>query len=381
MDIEVQTLKAKVKALEKTIKKKDKTLRATKRVLKDKNKKLKNALAALKRQRCLNKKLIGLQNQSNLQANIVTTLMENPGLKTVADKIFGYLNTQSFVNCRLVCRDWKNYIDNEYSMLQMLIQHLKWYRTGYDTDNSYDSDHYILQDHVFSWTKLVEYIEKVNDKKELRLFIKFATKIIWCYNRGVDTDFLYNPYGYLVKNHQHDILEMVLKSPMDVKLCHEWKSLDEFQLKNMQNIVFNRACKSGCGTCLKLFLDHLEEKNIDFNFQRKKTVTRYRKYQYEHCLHAVPKIGDSFIVLLRYAKEKGVDFKTLGKAKEGWTLAEYLFYDDILIFSESQGEYANETLEILRDIVPEGYAKRRQIRSAYDQELENRVRKFIDSCE
>ena len=69
----------------------------------------------------------GDQDDQDHQVDVIDFLsefMNNHGLKRVADKILSFLDCHSFVKCRLVCRPWKNYIDNEWSMLQLQIFHL-----------------------------------------------------------------------------------------------------------------------------------------------------------------------------------------------------------------------------------------------------------------
>ena len=55
--------------------------------------------------------------------DILLVFMNNIGFKRIADKIMSFLDCESFVQCRLVCRSWKNFIDNEWSMLQLQIFH------------------------------------------------------------------------------------------------------------------------------------------------------------------------------------------------------------------------------------------------------------------
>ena len=57
--------------------------------------------------------------------DILSVVMNNTGFKQIADKILSLLDCKSFAQCRLVCRSWKNFIDNEWSMLHQQIFHLK----------------------------------------------------------------------------------------------------------------------------------------------------------------------------------------------------------------------------------------------------------------
>ena len=66
-----------------------------------------------------------LEAQENEVFDILLLFMNNNGFKRIADKILSFLDCKSFVQCRLVCRSWKNLFDNEWSMLQRQIFHLK----------------------------------------------------------------------------------------------------------------------------------------------------------------------------------------------------------------------------------------------------------------
>ena len=65
------------------------------------------------------------EDQKNDVVDFLFVFMNNNGFKRIADKILSFLDCKSFVQCRLVCRSWKNFIDNEWSMLQRQIFHLK----------------------------------------------------------------------------------------------------------------------------------------------------------------------------------------------------------------------------------------------------------------
>ena len=54
------------------------------------------------------------ETQANEVLDILFVFMENNGFKGIAFKIFSFLDCGSFVQCRRVCRSWKNFIDNEW---------------------------------------------------------------------------------------------------------------------------------------------------------------------------------------------------------------------------------------------------------------------------
>ena len=68
--------------------------------------------------------------------------------------------------CRLVCRSWKDFIDNEWSMLQRQIFHLTRHPNEID---EYDGKpyHFLLNEHRFHFGPLIKIKEKNTNKSEL----------------------------------------------------------------------------------------------------------------------------------------------------------------------------------------------------------------------
>ena len=73
---------------------------------------------AMKEKELMSYQIDHLEAKENEVFDIILVFMNNNGFKGIADKILSFLDCKSFVQCRLVCRSWKNFIDNEWSMLQ-----------------------------------------------------------------------------------------------------------------------------------------------------------------------------------------------------------------------------------------------------------------------
>ena len=93
-------------------------------VMREKIRKL-EAKLAMKEKELMSYQVDHLEAKENEVVDIILVFMNNNGFKGIADKILSFLDCKSFVQCRLVCRSWKNFIDNEWSMLQRQIFHLK----------------------------------------------------------------------------------------------------------------------------------------------------------------------------------------------------------------------------------------------------------------
>ena len=188
--------------------------------------------------------------------DFLSVFVNNQGFKRIADKIFTFLDCCSFVNCRSVCRSWKNYIDNEWSTLQLQIFHMTKYpnkiRPGFDDDEPYS---HLLNEawfNDFNFAPLIEVMKKTKDKSDLRLFVNMCREFVPMQN---------NPTGnergimqYLIDLDRHRELKFILDcsgvSP-NPAVNYAWD--------------FRYACQYGCELCVKLFLDRSEERQIDLN--------------------------------------------------------------------------------------------------------------------
>ena len=182
---ELEVMRAKIRKLEKTVKAKTEEL-----LMKD------------VKEKELMSKVKELQMFKN--DDILSVLMNNTGFKQIADKILSLLDCKSFFQCRLVCRSWKNFIDNEWSMLQLQIFHLKRHPNEI---NEYGEPHQILlNEHWLNFGALIKIMEKTTNKSKLRVFIKMCQELVSKRCHYLNDDIL----QYMIAHHRHQELEMLL---------------------------------------------------------------------------------------------------------------------------------------------------------------------------
>ena len=100
------------------------------------------------------------EDQKNDVVDFLLVFMNNNGFKQIAYKILSSLDCKSFFLCRSVCRSWRDFIDNEWSMLQMQIFHL-------NEEIQYKMD----------FDPLIKIMKENPDKSELRVFIKMFQEL------------------------------------------------------------------------------------------------------------------------------------------------------------------------------------------------------------
>ena len=208
--------------------------------------------------------------------DFLSEFMSNHGFKRIADKILSALDCGSFNRCRLVCRPWKNYIDNEWSMLQLQIFHLKRHPGEIDEDGK--PYYQLLNEYMLNFGSLIKIMEKTTNKSELRVFIQMCRELVSkrCGRRlGED------PLEYMIDHHRHQELKMLLDYPVQLNQNREYYG-GQMSLET----VFKYACQYGCEICVKLLLDLTKDKEIDLNLISKKESYHREDYEYEHCLFA-----------------------------------------------------------------------------------------------
>ena len=142
------------------------------------------------------------ESQVNEVLDILFVFMENNGFKGIAFKIFSFLDCGSFVHCRQVCRSWKNFIDNEWPMLQLQIFHLKRHTNDQMTPvrvwpSGYNSFELNLE-------PLFKIMEKSTNKSKLRGFINMCQELA--------LQRCHKPLQYMIDHHRHQELEILIET-------------------------------------------------------------------------------------------------------------------------------------------------------------------------
>ena len=283
--------------------------------------------------------------QENEVVDIVLVFMNNAGFKRIADKILSFLDSKSFAQCRLVSRSWKDFIDNELSMLQLQLVHLTRHPVDFDDDGKPIS---LLQSYQFglNFEPLIKIMEESRNKSELRVFIKLCREWlsrISLTNHNLELKLLFK---YVVAHHRHEELKLLLHCPVQ-KEAEDWFNFTR---------VFKYACHYGCEICVKLILDRSEDKEIELN-----QIEEYHDDVYEHCLFAAY-INESFNkevldLLLRSAEEKGIDIHVKSMYSE-LTLREEIIWKLKNNFAVIE-DFTEETYKIL-EIDPRVDLKKRE---------------------
>ena len=199
-------------------------------------------------------------------------------------------------------------------------------------------------------------MKKNKDKSELRVFINLCRELA----SGRNQNFKERTLRYLIDDHRHQELKMLLDMPEEVPNHH-------YSQRGSITQDFKYACQNGCELCVKVFLDRSEEKQIDLNHTDPSSYSTdldlyYEKtYRYEHCLFAAQHNSEQskhhliwniqkrvLDLLLRFAWKKGINIHA--KNKDGQTLRDVIIYDlkdhgEDLVRNE---DYTEATYKILK---------------------------------
>jgi len=273
-------------------------------VMREKIRKL-EAKLAMKEKELMSYQIDHLEAKENEVVDIILVFMNNNGFKGIADKILSFLDCKSFVQCRLVCRSWKNFIDNEWSMLQRQIFHLKRHvdinsirplfwsiddgedegveevedssaneedddqeheEEANDEENADEDDNYEEDDddddndkpiwhidgdpdHFFNPGPVFKIMEKNTNKSELRVFINMCRELLSrsCCHNFPEEDLL----KFMIDHHHHQELEMFLNFPIQKK--QNQKLYFNEKVTDVLETAFNYACTDGCEICVNCF--------------------------------------------------------------------------------------------------------------------------------
>ena len=122
--------------------------------------------------------------------DFMISLMGNEGLMHIADNIFRYLNMYKLAYCRLVSRTFRDYIDNQRTMLKLQIKNFERFQLisygcrYYDDVKVWDLGSGKWSPIFNSWGKfsyghdVFDYIyQEVKDESELRTFLGLLREI------------------------------------------------------------------------------------------------------------------------------------------------------------------------------------------------------------
>ena len=350
---EVEVMRDKIRKLEAT-------LETTQTTVKAKDKKEKELMSKIEELQMFKYDQVDYETdetQANEVLDILFVFMENNGFKGIAFKIFSYLDCGSFVQCRQVCRPWKNFIDNEWSMLQLQIFHLKRPINKIRARNIFELN---------PLGPIIKIMEKSTNKSKLRAFINMCQELASRRCRKL----LEQPLQYMIDHHRHQELEILIDYPIQKTISNYFRGYGEILRSNVSyhfTTIFKYACQYGCKICVKLLLERSEEMEIDFNSVKIKERD-YDHYQYRHCLH-VARCNDEGIhyglfrkevldLLLRNAEEKGIDVNFKDQ-RYGTTLRDDIISEFEVDMDAEIEDYTEETYKIL-NIDPSVDLKRSQ---------------------
>ena len=228
---EMEALRAKIRKVEETLLDKDKEL-----ISKEKELQLiKNYQA---------------DHEGHEVVDNILVFMNNQGLKHIANKILSFLDRLSFANCRLLSRSWRNYIDDEVTLLHLQISHFKQFKPYL----SEEGDYYSLMLDILYLGPLFETMEKSTNSSDLLVFVNMCRQLQSSRYRR----FTESPFEYLIDHHRHEELRLLLDSPMemtsDIVVQLDESMYPDVIETDIPSSIFKYACLYGCVKCVKLFL-------------------------------------------------------------------------------------------------------------------------------
>ena len=154
--------------------------------------------------------------QSALQLRIfkMNSLITNPGLQHLAIRIFAKLNIQDLKHCRIVCKLWKDMIENDKSWLHYNLNKVK------------NKPHIIMKDDLLNyfnfkiplieefpeWQKVHDYFECTKNIQDLKSYVNFMKDY---FENESNT---WTPLHFACLNGNIEMVKLFVKSPINIQI-------------------------------------------------------------------------------------------------------------------------------------------------------------------
>ena len=198
-------------------------------------------------------------------------LVLNRGLQHLARYIFKHLNYQSLANCRLVSKDWKEFIDfhcdNLFANWKLSLSQLSKCKSVkirldiFDFWQEFFSEFWSLKDCHPDFFANLDYLGNHVSLFSLEKIIIFMNEYYSTMEKG--EPYFDSPLHYAAHHKRFDIFEIIRQTPMDINIENAHTSRDSV----LHSTLLGEACDLGQLEVIEYFINLQRNglKKIDFN--------------------------------------------------------------------------------------------------------------------
>ena len=211
-------------------------------------------------------------------------LVQNPGLKHIAELIFSFLEAKDLAQCRLVTNEWKCVIDAHKHWWILQLRSIK------TTEKKFGSVVHVLENFPPNWNEVYHYFETRESLENLKRFV--AALQTYCKARTT-----YGcPLSTAIYWGQMDVVQLYMLSPLDfngllyinrtplhvasycgqggiVQLLFDKEGIDLNAETSANMTSFHAACEEGHYEVVEMFLNNALEKGIDLDAKAHRGLT------------------------------------------------------------------------------------------------------------
>ena len=119
-------------------------------------------------------------------------LLVNQGLNYIGKLISSHLNPKSLAQCRLVCKPWKDLIDNHRTWLSFQLDHIQNQDKSFIDDEKEEKSLVTttISSRFPEWTNVIERFSRKQNLPRLKEFVKH----MWIYFKNDRMSYYTNPF-------------------------------------------------------------------------------------------------------------------------------------------------------------------------------------------
>ena len=187
----------------------------------------------------------------------IQDLIQNQGLKHIAEEIIGYLDAKSLANCRLVSKSWRDLVENGKIWWILQLQDMM------TKQRSVDLRPLIFLNHFPPWKEVIEFFAS-RGKSSPEMTRQFCRSMEFYLNESDDLFlkkgmyYYFDPLTLAIQHGDIDFIECILQCPFDFNCPkRNWRP---------RSTPFLFASLPGYETTLCLLLDYAAKwRRVDLN--------------------------------------------------------------------------------------------------------------------
>ena len=258
----------------------------------------------------------------------MNVLLDNPGFNLIVDLISSHLNPKGLAQCRLVCKTWRDLIDNHRTWMVFQLDHIKNQEKYFYDEKEPKTLKKKLSERFPEWNTVIEQLSKKQNLRRLKEFVKH----MWTFFNDNRMSYHTNPLHDAAAKSNLEFVQLLIdckinlgmKNPCGstplhyacqqgnieiVQLLIKYSTIDDAYAKGSSaRTIFHFAAENSDVQVLKLILD-------TFKFEDLRDKHGYKM------LHCAVEFGPKETLTFLLESRHKIGFNTEDRTRPcGWTI-------------------------------------------------------------